>query len=265
MTNPHKLCLDKEWLYQKYIVEKLSTVKIAKIIGCQQETVSKWLKRHEIPIRSGSEAHSGELHWNYGNHWSEETKQKMSDANSGRTWKDVDPERAERYSQIFRGEGNPRYGVKLSEDQIERQRSSLIKWFKDPDNMLLHKQRIGCGPDHPHWRGGTSFEPYCYKFNEEFKNRVRSFFGYRCVLCGKTREENHGINLSVHHVNYDKQTCCNASVPMFAVLCNKCHSKTNHNREYYEALLCAIIMKVFNGKSYYTKEEYEALRKDTKI
>ena len=132
------------------------------------------------------------------------------------------------------------------------------KWHSEHPGIFV-------GSNNPCWRGGTSFEPYCYKFNGEFKNRVRSFFEYRCVLCGKTKEENHGINLSVHHVNYDKQTCCNASVPMFALLCNKCHSKTNHNREYYEALLCAIIMKVFDGKSYYTKEEYKALNKNDKI
>lgn len=130
MTNPPKLCLDKDWLYQKYIIEELSTYKIAEIIGCQQETVARWLKRHDIPIRSGSEAHSGKLHWNYGKHHSEETKKKISETNTGNNYSETDPERCKRLSEHFKGSGNPRYGVKLSEDQIERQKRSLLETYK---------------------------------------------------------------------------------------------------------------------------------------
>lgn len=40
---------DKEWLYQKYVVEKLSSLQIADLLGCHRTTVVKWLKRHDIP------------------------------------------------------------------------------------------------------------------------------------------------------------------------------------------------------------------------
>lgn len=110
----------------------------------------------------------------------------------------------------------------------------------------------------PNWRGGISVGKYCFKFNNDLKERVRAFFNYECVLCGKSTTEN-GRSLSVHHVNYDKMLCCNNNIIKFAALCIKCHTKTNHNREYWEKVLTIIINEMYNGKSYYTKEEYQLL------
>jgi len=53
-TNP-KL-KDKEWLYQKYIIEKKSLKIIAEEIGLYQDAISKALKNNDIPIRDQSEA-----------------------------------------------------------------------------------------------------------------------------------------------------------------------------------------------------------------
>ena len=47
---------DKEWLYKKYWVEKLSTVEIAKEVGCSYGTVLDWMEKLNIPRRSLSEA-----------------------------------------------------------------------------------------------------------------------------------------------------------------------------------------------------------------
>lgn len=118
-----------------------------------------------------------------------------------------------------------------------------------------------CGPDNPSWNGGKSFEPYCAKFNEEFKERCRAFFNYECVICGKPQKEN-DRKLSCHHVNYDKQICCNDNPAYFAVLCTSCHGKTGHRRELWMYILKYIIDEIYNGKSYYTREEWNALRKD---
>lgn len=54
------------------------------------------------------------------------------------------------------------------------------------------------------WKGGTSFEPYCAKFNDEFKEYIRDKFGRICFLCGKTEEDN-DRKLDVHHVNGTKR------------------------------------------------------------
>ena len=40
------------------------------------------------------------------------------------------------------------------------------------------------------WRGGIQYAPYCHLFTREFRTRVREFFGNKCLICGKTKEEN---------------------------------------------------------------------------
>lgn len=53
---------DKDWLYQKYIREKLSTVEIARLFRqeegkwCDPNTISRWLKKHAINLRNLIEA-----------------------------------------------------------------------------------------------------------------------------------------------------------------------------------------------------------------
>ncbi len=53
---------DKDWLYQKYVKEKLSTVQIARDYReesnrwCDPNTISRWLKKHNIAMRSLAEA-----------------------------------------------------------------------------------------------------------------------------------------------------------------------------------------------------------------
>lgn len=53
---------DRDWLYQKYVREKLSTVEIARLYReeenkwCDPNTISRWLKKHNIPMRTLAEA-----------------------------------------------------------------------------------------------------------------------------------------------------------------------------------------------------------------
>lgn len=85
------------------------------------------------------------------------------------------------------------------------------------------------------WKGGMSFGKYCRLFNQKFKETIRDRHNRRCFLCGKSEEDNNN-KLCVHHVNYDKNCLC-GSVCEFVPLCNRCHSKTNHNRRYWEDLI----------------------------
>jgi hypothetical protein len=53
---------DRDWLYQKYVREKLSTVQIARAYRdeenkwCDPNTISRWLKKHNIDMRTLAEA-----------------------------------------------------------------------------------------------------------------------------------------------------------------------------------------------------------------
>ena len=103
-----------------------------------------------------------------------------------------------------------------------------------------------------HWKGGISFEPYCVKFTKEFKERVRAFFGYRCVECGSLQN---GIKLDVHHVDFNKMSCCDETTPLFVSLCHHCHGKTQGNRQFWQYWFTETINYQYGGKCYLTKEE----------
>ena len=171
-----------------------------------------------------------------GKHHSEETKQKMSDSHIG-----------------IEGENSSMFGKHHSKETKQR----------------MHEARKG--ENNPRWLGGVSFEPYCLLFDENFKERVREFFNRTCYLCGRTEAEQMNemlenkkrpFRLAVHHVGYNKETCCDDSIPLFVPLCIKCHSKTNKDRSFWEVHFTERIMKEYNGKCFYTKEETNEMKKD---
>jgi hypothetical protein len=103
--------------------------------------------------------------------------------------------------------------------------------------------------NNPAWLGGISFGKYCPKFNENLKERVRIFFERTCQICGLSEKDN-GKKLAVHHVTYEKDSCCNNKIAMFVPLCRKCHTKTNWNRKYWENILFTYISLYFDGDSF---------------
>jgi len=123
------------------------------------------------------------------------------------------------------------------------------------------------GKQSPNWKGGASFEPYCQLFNYNFKKRVRDFFGNTCLLCGATKEENKGRNLCVHHVEENKQTCCDDSPRLFVTLCSSCHTKVHNakNRSAFESFFINIINTQYSGRCYLTKEERIQLKEMGKV
>lgn len=254
---------NKEWLIDQYINCMKSASTIGKELGCQQETVSNFLHKFDIPIRSHSEQISGSRHPLFGKHHSEETKKKISETNSKQV---ISLETRQKISEKMAGSGNPRYGVKLSADQISRQKTSLKEFYdNNPDrkkeikDTFLKNRTTRKGKDCNFWKGGISFEPYCPKFNKDLKERVRAFFNYECMMCGKPEHLN-CYKLSIHHVEYDKSACCNGKPVQFAALCHHCHSKTNFDRPRWESMLHRIIEEIYNNRSYYTQDEYRRIK-----
>ena len=151
----------------------------------------------------------------------------------------TEEEEKRKLSEMNTGEKHPMFGTHPSKKS--RQKMSISQ-MGNPGNCVCK------GEKNVNWNGGTSFEPYCPLFNDNFKERVRNFFDRKCVLCGIPEN---GRKLSVHH---NKDTCCDNSIPLFVPLCQKCHSKTNSDREYYENFFTKLIMEKYNGECYMPKE-----------
>jgi len=154
-------------------------------------------------------------------------------------------------SKVQRGSNHPSWkGGKIETvcTTCEKKISVIPAVYKEGRNFCSKKcpnifhSKESAGAKNPNWRGGTSFEPYCPKFNEAFKESVREKFGRVCFLCPTSEEEN-GKKLSVHHVDYNKDCLCGDTKCEFVPLCLSCHSKTNYNRDYWENLIRAKIHK----------------------
>lgn len=210
----------------------------------------------------------------------------------------VTPEKRKEYNKRYSEKHKQQiyeYDSKYRKEHIEQSRMKVRRWHQKHryENMMYarnyrktHTKNIIClncgksaqvtynakgkfcsikcynqwkvGSNCPNWKGGISYEPYCVKFNNDLRNRVRSFFENQCVFCGKTNTEN-GMNLCVHHVEYNKNACCDGKPVHFAALCRRCHNKTNHDRERWESILHRIIDEIYDGRSYYTKDEWKEL------
>lgn len=190
---------DVEWLTTQYVDNKKSTSLIAKEIGMSQTCVFKWLKLFNIPLRSKSEAHKPK---------------------------------------------KPRAPPKacVGHPHTESSRAKIAKAHAGRPLSEDHRRRVSegrrgklRGHENPNWRGGLSFGNYCPKFNNALREEIRKDFGSRCYLC-KTSEHENGRKLDVHHVDYNKGQGCGQKWNLVP-LCQKCHTKTNHNRWYWFCLL----------------------------
>lgn len=170
--------------------------------------------------------------------------------------KKLSEETKNKLSEMRKGEQNPFFGKTHTPEVREKIRQAHLGRKQTDEHK---KKRAMKGEENPAWKGGISKTPYCEKFNEEFKRRVRDFFKNKCVLCGRTKEENGKDKraLGVHHVNYDKMVCCNDTKPLFVIVCTHCHRKI-HFEDWCEYFTDLINTK-YNGKCYYTKEEYKKI------
>ena len=158
---------------------------------------------------------------NLGKKSSDETKRKLSIAGTGRKHTE---ESKKKMSDHGKG--------KIIPDEARRNMSIAAR-----GRIVSEETRKKLsGENSSNWKGGISFEPYCPKFNNKFKEEIREMFNRNCFLCGIS-EEDENRKLSIHHVTYDKSCLCDDVVCKFVPLCIKCHAKTNYNRDYWEKLI----------------------------
>lgn len=184
---------------------------------------------------------------------SQATKDKIRRALVGHTFTD---DARSKISNSLKGERNPNFGKPHSPIHNSRiSQSQIGKTIKVETRIASVETRIG-----GFWYGNVRYDhrlQYCEKWGSNLKERVRAFFGYRCVECGVEQTTQ---KLHVHHVHYNKKMCCDDTPRSLVTLCRSCHGKTNANREYWSSHFQKILDTEYGGRCWISREDYKSMR-----
>lgn len=190
----------KEWLYRKYIVEKIDCPEIAKIVNRDPKSVYNWLVDFGIPTRPRGYSHeknpkfafwkNGEKNPFLGNKLSEERKKEISKRNSGSKPK-------------LCGEKHPQYG-KVKELNFN-------------------------------WKGGSTPERQSFYGSRKWKEVSRAIYqrdNWTCQKCGrKTSASFKRTGFSIHHiVSFSENKELRAEKSNLVLLCRPCHLWVHSNK-----------------------------------
>lgn len=192
----------KEWLEQKYLVEKVDMVEIGRILKRDPKTILYWMRKHGIPTRPrGSDVRQHfkkGVAMNFGKKFSQETRDKIGRAS--------------------------------------RQRGA-VPYLKNGVHHLKGKR----GADVPNWKGGITPERQEFYRSEEWKKAARIVWkrdNATCQRCGldyqrvdkKTTKKFH-----IHHIVSFQVKELRANPDNLVLLCHDCHmwvhSSKNVNKE----------------------------------
>lgn len=186
---------------------------------------------------------------------SEETKQKIRENHVGMLGCHHTEEHKERQRLKMRGINNVRFGTHLSLTHKQLVSKAQKGRKRLPRTYEYRMKLCECGIG-GFWYGNVRYYDkvkYCERFDEPFKERVRAYWDHICFECGTPQN---GTKLSIHHIHYDKQMCCNGSPEDVIPLCQSCHSITLRNRDYWEGYFVDLLyMYNPDGKCFFTEFE----------
>lgn len=83
---------------------------------------------------------------------------------------------------------------------------------------------------------GKGYKKYPIVFNNRLKYKIRKRDNFICQKCGLREDEHYRgnklINLTIHHIDYNKQNCKEDNL---ISLCHRCNVKANFNIDYWYA------------------------------
>ena len=189
------LHLNRDWLYQKYIIEGLSTYQIGEIVGRNPKNVYNKLKDFGIPTRTRAEVITknswwaiGREHAGKGKKRSDETKAKISTARTDKKYPNL------------AGENNGMFGKRS-----------------------------------PNWKGGVTPERQALYSSENWKEIVKSIFerdGYICRRCGKKSGHLHTHHIKSWAECAEGRTDIDNLITVCKRCHLWIHSKKNTNRDF---------------------------------
>lgn len=192
-----------------------------------------------------SEDRLGGKHPFFGKYHTEEAKAKMRLARSKRvisqeTRKKAGASHKKRWAMIpieERSKYSPMLGKHHSIETRNKISRSHMGICHTEETLI--KLRGRTGERSGVWKGGTSYLPYCNKFDDARKKACRNFFNNSCLACGIHETENiikwgtgfKQVNLHIHHIDHNKGQGCNGLPFNLVPLCTKCHGKENSKND----------------------------------
>lgn len=182
--------VDRDWLYQKYIVEGLDCPSIAALLDCDPKTVWKYLRDCGIPTR---------------------------------------PRGSDERQQFKKGQPSLFNGSMLSEESRQKiaeahKRNGHVPYLKDGKPWMLGRK----GTLSTNWKGGVTPERQAVYSSLEWKAASKAAWDRdqaTCQRCGKqcaTKKDRHVFD--IHHiVKFEDSIALRCEVSNLVVLCEPCH------------------------------------------
>lgn len=191
-NNPSRAWTNRELLYELHIQQELSPTEIAEELGCSLHTISRWLKKHDIPQK----------------HYPTRSPETLHDEKVVR--------------ELYVKRGMTLYEIA---DEVGCAQKTVWNW------LMRHgiETRAIEGENHPRWKGGVArdYGPTWPPQREAAIHRD----GGQCRMCSMSREEHresYGTDLHVHHIqefaSFDDAAVAN-KLENLATLCCACHGE----------------------------------------
>ena len=231
--------LNKDLLYDLYFNKNMKYSQIGSFLNCSISVISKYMKRYGFIPRKNF------VPWNKGLNTSHPSVKQYTEKRT-----EVLKDRYSKGNLIIWNKG-------LSKDTDD----SVWKYSQSiKEQIALSGSRKG--KNHPFWgkhhtkegkrnislgHGGTGIPYENRKYPPEFYEIRRSIIerdGYVCLNCGMTEEEHlivYGMELHVHHIDYNKQNCYKSNL---IASCLPCNTRFNYNKSYWQPLLTTKVVTI---------------------
>jgi len=257
--------LGKDSLYKLYIVDRMDTMEIGKLLGVSYNTVGRWLDRADIKRRSRSDRQlkncirpedhdlfrwymiDGLTMKAIGNKlgtYAATIQSWLVDAGiepHPDPWRNMRCENKPPKEKLYEMyEKNKMYAHEISAE-FGVSKASIYKWLREYGIRIRNISEYR-GERSWNWRGGRSSIGYCHLWNEELREHIREKYNRLCFLCNATEEDN-GQRLSVHHIDGNRLQGCEGHDWNLVPLCKRCHGKTvaSTTRYYwYMVIMCKL-------------------------
>lgn len=219
--------VSKEWLYQKYISEGMSTYQIAKIVDRDPKRVWEWLKDLEIPTRERQ--------------WSVEPNSQPFHSKEWLQREYVEKGRSSSEIGNEFGVGATDVLFFLNRYGIGRRTISETRKIKHWGLYREKNPMFGIrGSDNPNWKGGITPERQALYSSSEWREVETVVLDrdhgtcQRCGLAVNTKK----TRFHIHHIIPFQVQETRLTLSNLVLLCHKCHrwvhSKANVNHEFIQ-------------------------------